>query len=204
MGSPLLGEASLFAETLKRECQESMMRWIGWIAVAIIALVVMTGSNARVAHPAASLRAAAANHAPPIRSAQWINSRPLTDADLRGHVVLVEFWTYECINCQRTIPAMRTLDTLWTPRGVVILGIHRPEFREERSVAHVRAAVKAAGIAYPVCLDNDTKLWDAFHNDAWPSFYLLDESGAIRWTHVGELHEGDAAWRDLQAVLHAL
>ena len=99
---------------------------------------------------------------------------------------------------------MRALDQAWTPRGVVILGVHRPEFREERSVANVRAAVKAAGIAYPVCLDNDATLWDAFHTEAWPSFYLLDKSGAIRWRHVGELHQGDEPWRNLQALLRTL
>lgn len=167
----------------------------GFLAAGMTALLV--GAAAGRSMPSA-------RHAPSIESATWINSAPLTDARLRGHPVLVEFWTFGCINCQRTIPAMRALDAKWRTRGVVVLGIHRPEFEAESAPSAVRAAVRAAHIAFPVCLDNDAALWRAFGVQAWPSLYVLDAQGAIRWTHVGELHRGDDAWQSLQASLESL
>ena len=116
----------------------------------------------------------------------WINSKPLTTRGLRGKVVLVDFWTYSCINCLRTLPYLKSWDARYRADGLVIVGVHSPEFAFEHSEGNVRAAVKRLGVRYPVALDNDFATWNAFHNQYWPADFLLDRSGRIREYHVGE------------------
>lgn len=120
----------------------------------------------------------------------WINSKPLTAKDLRGKVVLVDFWTYSCINCLRTLPAMRA----WNERykgGLVIVGVHTPEFSFEADPAKVERAVKRFGITYPVALDGKRAIWSAFANRYWPAHYLVDAEGRIRYHHFGEGGEAE-------------
>jgi thiol-disulfide isomerase/thioredoxin len=129
---------------------------------------------------------------------RWVNARPLSAADLRGKVVLVEFWTFDCINCRRTVPAIGRLASEYgKARDVLILGIHTPELEHERDSANVRRAVRRLKLAIPVAQDNDFAAWRAFDNHYWPAIHLLDARGAIRYTHVGELHVGTAAWERL-------
>ena len=116
----------------------------------------------------------------------WINSAPLTTQQLRGKVVLVDFWTYSCINCLRTLPYLKSWDARYRNDGLVILGVHSPEFSFEHSLGNVRAAVKRLGIRYPVALDNDFATWTAYQNQYWPADYLLDRTGHIRDVHFGE------------------
>jgi thiol-disulfide isomerase/thioredoxin len=116
----------------------------------------------------------------------WINSPPLTLESLRGKVVLVDFWTYSCINCIRTLPYVEKWYQAYASRGLVIIGINTPEFAFEHVPANVAAAVKHDGIKYPVALDNNYDTWNAFQNDSWPADYLIDQSGNIRYTSVGE------------------
>ena len=116
----------------------------------------------------------------------WINSKPLTTKGLRGKVVLVDFWTYSCINCLRTLPYLKSWDDRYRTRGLVIVGVHAPEFAFEHSEGNVREAVERLGVRYPVALDNDFATWNAFHNQYWPADFLLDRSGRIREYHVGE------------------
>src|ERR671928_341301 len=99
----------------------------------------------------------------------WLNSPPLSAADLRGHVVLVDFWTYTCINWLRTLPYVRAWDAAYRDRGLVVLGVHTPEFSFERDVGNVRRAVEAMGIDFPVALDSDYAVWQAFTNHYWPA-----------------------------------
>jgi len=116
----------------------------------------------------------------------WINSPPLTAADLRGKVVLVDIWTYTCINWLRTLPYVRAWAAKYKGRGLVVIGVHSPEFPFEKDVENVRRAVKAMDIVYPVAVDSDHAIWRAFDNDAWPALYLVDENGKVRWRHLGE------------------
>jgi cytochrome c biogenesis protein CcdA/thiol-disulfide isomerase/thioredoxin len=116
----------------------------------------------------------------------WINTKPLTLQELRGKVVLVDFWTYSCINCLRTLPYLKSWDERYRSNGLVIVGVHSPEFGFEHSLGNVRAAVKRLGIRYPVALDNDFGTWNAYHNQYWPADFLIDRSGRIRDYHAGE------------------
>ncbi|HVA10707.1 MAG TPA: redoxin family protein, partial [Candidatus Dormibacteraeota bacterium] len=116
----------------------------------------------------------------------WINSPPLTLTQLHGKVVLVDFWTYSCINCLRTLPYLEKWYQTYQDKGFVILGINTPEFAFEHDPNNVAAAVKRNGIAYPVALDNNYATWNAFSNDSWPADYLIDKSGNIRYVSLGE------------------
>jgi thiol-disulfide isomerase/thioredoxin len=106
--------------------------------------------------------------------------------ELRGKVVLVDFWTYSCINCLRTLPYLESWDRRYRSKGLVILGVHSPEFAFEHSLGNVRAAVKRLGVRYPVALDNDFGTWNAYQNQYWPADYLIDRNGHVRDAHFGE------------------
>ena len=117
---------------------------------------------------------------------QWINSLPLTTESLRGKVVLVDFWTYSCINCLRTLPYIKAWNEKYKDSGLVILGVHTPEFAFEKDESNVRKAVKDLGVTYPVAMDNDYRIWRNFNNQYWPADYLIDAQGNIRFHHFGE------------------
>src|ERR671932_201174 len=119
----------------------------------------------------------------------WLNTaggRPLSLASLRGKVVLVDFWTYSCINCLRTLPHLEAWDRAYRKDGLVIVGVHTPEFAFEHSLANVREATRRLGVRYPVALDNDYATWNAYSNEYWPAEYLLDRRGHLRNFHFGE------------------
>jgi cytochrome c biogenesis protein CcdA/thiol-disulfide isomerase/thioredoxin len=116
----------------------------------------------------------------------WINSQPLTPASLRGKVILVDFWTYSCINCLRTLPYMKAWYAKYKDSGLVIIGVHTPEFPFEKDEGNVRKAVKDLGIAYPVAMDNDYGIWRNFNNEYWPADYFIDATGHIRHHEFGE------------------
>ncbi|WLB54609.1 thioredoxin family protein [Bradyrhizobium japonicum] len=116
----------------------------------------------------------------------WFNSKPLSIADLRGKVVLVDFWTYGCVNCVNTLPHVTDLYAKYKDKGLVVVGVHTPEFPFERSAANVQAALKRHGITYPVAQDNDSKTWNAYQNQYWPAQYIIDQSGKIVFQHEGE------------------
>ncbi|VWM18708.1 cytochrome c biogenesis protein DipZ [Burkholderia lata] len=117
---------------------------------------------------------------------QWLNSPPLTAAGLRGKVVLVDFWTYSCINCLRTLPYTTAWARKYAPYGLVVIGVHAPEFAFERDIGNVKKAVHDLGIDYPVAIDNGYSIWRAFGNEYWPAHYFIDAQGRIRHHHFGE------------------
>jgi hypothetical protein len=136
-------------------------------------------------HPAALLPVE--GRMPPLDSATgWVNSRPLTPADLRGHVVLINFWTYTCINWLRSLAYLRTWSEKYKDQGLLVIGVHTPEFDFERDLDNVRRAVKAMGIEYPIAVDSDYAIWNAFGNRYWPAFYFVDAQGQIRHHRFGE------------------
>jgi len=124
---------------------------------------------------------------PPLDGAvQWLNSPPLTAQALKGKVVLVDFWTYSCINCLRSLPYVKAWAEKYRDQGLVVIGVHAPEFAFERDVGNVTKAMKDLGITYPVAIDNDYKIWRAFNNEYWPAHYFADAQGRIRYHHFGE------------------
>jgi len=120
--------------------------------------------------------------------AGWVNSEPLTLKALRsqGRVVLIDFWTYTCVNCQRTLPYLRAWDEKYRAHGLTIIGVHSPEFEFEQAPANVVAAVRTAGLAYPVAIDSEMATWRAWANHVWPATYLIGGSGVVRYVHLGE------------------
>jgi cytochrome c biogenesis protein CcdA/thiol-disulfide isomerase/thioredoxin len=116
----------------------------------------------------------------------WLNSEPLTMEGLRGKVVLIDFWTYSCINCLRTLPHVRAWDEAYRDYGLVVVGVHTPEFAFERDPDNVRRAVRDLGVAYPVALDNSYGTWTAWSNRYWPAKYFVDRRGRLRYAHFGE------------------
>src|SRR5262245_50785977 len=124
--------------------------------------------------------------APEISSGQWINSEPLTLQSLHGRVVLIEFWTFACYNCRNTLPSVKKWDAQYRDKGLTIIGVHTPELDYESNVDNLRREVAALGIKYPVVTDNDYSTWKQYKVEAWPTLFVLDKQGRVRWTHVGE------------------
>jgi cytochrome c biogenesis protein CcdA/thiol-disulfide isomerase/thioredoxin len=138
---------------------------------------------------------------PPLTGAvAWLNSPPLTTEGLRGKVVLVDFWTYSCINCLRSIPYVRAWAEKYKDQGLVVIGVHAPEFAFEQKIDNVKKAVADLGIGYPVAIDNDYAIWRAFGNQYWPAHYFIDAQGRIRHHHFGE-GEYDESERVIQQLL---
>lgn len=117
---------------------------------------------------------------------QWLNSEPLTMRQLRGKVVLVDFWTYTCINCIRTLPYVKSWHEKYKDQGLVVVGVHTPEYPFERSTDNVKTAIKRFDITYPVAQDNKYATWSAYNNQYWPAVYLIDKQGKVVYQHFGE------------------
>ncbi len=120
------------------------------------------------------------------KTGAWLNSPPLTMAELKGKVVLIDFWTYSCINCIRTLPYLRAWHATYADQGLVIVGVHTPEFEFEKNLTNVTKAVKDFGLLYPIVQDNEFGTWNAYNNRYWPAKYLIDAEGRIRYHHYGE------------------
>src|SRR6266542_2513835 len=159
----------------------------GWAAVSFISsgLAHLANRTQPVSLESALLETES-KAAPEFAAGIWINSRPLTLKNLRGHVVLVEFWTFGCYNCRNTLPTVKSWHARYRDKGLTIVGVHSPELDNERDIANVRREVTSLGIHYPVVTDNDFATWKAYKVQAWPTIVLLDKSGRVRWTHIGE------------------
>lgn len=129
----------------------------------------------------------------------FINTKPISLADLKGKVVLVDFWTYSCINCIRTIPYLVDWNEKYSDKGLVIVGVHSPEFSFEKNIDNVKDAVQRFGIKYPVVQDNDKGSWNAYENQYWPRKYLIDNEGYLRYDHIGE-----GGYAETESVIEAL
>lgn len=160
------------------------------VAVVIVAVsVYATGLSKRLLSPfgrSAEYYSSESATAPELVAGDWINSEPLSLKGLRGRVVLIEFWTFGCYNCRNTLPYVRSWHERYREKGLTVIGVHSPEFAEERIVENLRREVASLGIRYPVLADNDYQTWKAYGVEAWPTIFLLDKQGRIRWKHVGE------------------
>ncbi len=135
---------------------------------------------------------------------EWINSAPLTLADLKGKVVLIDFWTFDCWNCYRSFPWMKAMEDRLSGEDFQIIGVHTPEFAHEKIRKNITAKVVEFGLQHPVMIDNDFSYWRAMGNRYWPAFYLLDKKGEVRALFVGETHEGDEQALRIEAMIKAL
>lgn len=125
--------------------------------------------------------------APELETSVWLNSAgPLRISELKSKVVLLEMWTYGCINCRNVIPALKEWYSKYSSNGLVIIGNHYPEFDRERDLQNLKEAIESLGIEYPITQDNDGTTWRAYDNRFWPTLYLIDKTGHIRYTHIGE------------------
>jgi thiol-disulfide isomerase/thioredoxin len=129
----------------------------------------------------------------------WLNSEPLTADALRGRVVAVDFWTYSCVNWLRTLPYVRAWSERYRDRGLVVVGVHAPEFGFEHDLGNVRRAVRELGVGYPVVIDNEFAIWRSFDNRYWPALYVVDGDGQVRFAHFGE-----GAYAETERVLQGL
>ena len=125
--------------------------------------------------------------APELTNEVWLNTdRPLRLADLRGKVVLLDMWTFDCINCRNVIPSLRDWNTRYGNRGLIVIGNHFPEFSFERDLGNLKDALQRLDVPYAVAQDNDGATWSAYHTRFWPTLYLIDKHGHLRYTHIGE------------------
>lgn len=138
--------------------------------------------------------------APELNNQVWLNTlAPLRLADLRGKVVLLDMWTFGCINCQHVIPSLRSWNQAYADQGLVIIGNHYPEFGYEADLQNLKQALAEWDIQYPVAQDNDGQTWRAYHNQYWPTVYLIDKQGHLRYEHIGE-----GAYAETEAAIQAL
>lgn len=136
---------------------------------------------------------------PTIESPQWLNSAPLAAEDLEGKVVLVEFWTYGCWNCRNVEPYVQSWHRLYRDQGLVVIGVHTPEFEHEARLDNVAAYVRKSGVSNPVAIDNGFVNWNRYENRFWPALYLRDRKGTLRYVHYGE-----GRYRETEATIRKL
>ena len=148
---------------------------------------------------AASCLASAASNLPSLRAQRWVNSPPLTAEALRGKVVLVDFWEYTCVNWIRTSPSIKAWNRDYAPLGLVVIGVHAPEFEFGKGAENIDRGIRDHGLTYPIAIDNDFSIWRAFRNDAWPAKYLFDNRGRLvrRWVGEGSYDEIEGEIRRL-------
>lgn len=135
---------------------------------------------------------------------EWFNSKPLKRADLKGKVVLLDVWTYGCWNCYRSFPWLIELERKFSPDTFQVIGIHTPEFDREKIVNNVAEKIKKFKLHHPVMMDNNFSYWKALNNRYWPSFYIIDKRGQIRFKHVGETHSGDRNAKKIESEIRQL
>jgi thiol-disulfide isomerase/thioredoxin len=172
--------------------------------LAILAATSLSGvlalkGTAQSGNPLRNAPEAAPRPAPEWHNTQWLNAdAPLTLGSLRGRVVLLNFWVFTCENCQRTIPSLVDFDHRYRGQGLALIGIHTPEFPPyagEHDKGNVARALKQYGIEYPNAQDNDSRTWNLYGIQAWPSFVLIDKQGHIRYEGAGEFHLGDLTYQ---------
>jgi thiol-disulfide isomerase/thioredoxin len=171
--------------------------------VVVAALTCATGLSKQLLASfgsSAEYKSSESSTAPGLTPGEWINSEPLKLNDLRGRVVLIEFWTFGCYNCRNTLPFVKSWDERYRDKGLTVIGVHSPEFDDERNVEHLRREISSLGIRYPIVTDNDYQTWNAYKVEAWPTVFLLDKQGRIRWMRVGE-GAYDEAERLIQQLL---
>ncbi len=174
--------------TLRLACGVSMFTAIAYLVSGIHAQSLLAASNNPTAMRNGMVDGLPQPYAAPGFTGieAWLNSQPLSMEQLKGKVVLVDFWTYACINCVRTLPHVTELDRKYHDQGLVIIGVHAPEFEAEKNIGNIKAAIARYGIKYPVAVDNRHATWANYNNHYWPAQYLINREGQVVYTHFGE------------------
>jgi thiol-disulfide isomerase/thioredoxin len=180
------------------QSRRTLLTTLAGLAAAAAAAPVVAGESLKLVQ-LADARTAAPNF---VGISRWFNSAPLSIGELRGKVVLVDFWTYGCYNCVNTLPYVTKLYDQYKGKGLVVVGVHTPEFPFERSAGNVQAALTRHGITYPVAQDNDSATWNAWHNRYWPTQYIVDQHGNVVFSHAGE-GQYDEIERNVRRLLNA-
>ncbi len=185
------------------------LRW--WpIAVAVIGYGIWSfGGHGGLPQPIAVAEAASSDApiAPAFThgsDADWLNSKPLKWEALRGKVVLIDFWTFDCWNCYRSFPWLKELEAKYEAKGLQVIGVHTPELPQEYVRDNVVAKVAKFDLKHPVMIDNDYSYWNAFGNRYWPAWYLVDKNGRVRGAFAGETHPGDSNARQIESAIDRL
>ncbi|WP_095187526.1 cytochrome c biogenesis protein DipZ [Pseudomonas sp. Irchel 3E19] len=168
----LAGTSSEGVASLEKSVLESVPKVVDYVVSKVRAESMMDDSKGAMPSLAGAV--------------QWLNSSELSAESLHGKVVLVDFWTYDCINCQHTLPYVKDWAKKYEKDGLVVIGVHTPEYGYERIIDNVKDQVKKLGITYPVAIDNDYAIWRNFDNQYWPAHYLIDAKGQLRYSHFGE------------------
>jgi thiol-disulfide isomerase/thioredoxin len=172
--------------------------WVSILAVLLAACAAAPLSGAAPSPQPAALPDL--GPAPELTNDTWLNSdAPLRLADLRGSVVLLDMWTFGCINCRNVVPSLKNWHAAYAEQGLVVIGNHYPEFGFERDLENLKEAVAELGIEYPVAQDNAGATWKAYDNRFWPTLYLIDKQGRLRYVHIGE-----GAYEETEAAIQAL
>jgi thiol-disulfide isomerase/thioredoxin len=177
------------------------MRW----SIFSILVLFLAGCIAPAGEPTAPQGTPTSNlpdygAAPELTNSIWLNtSEPMRLARLQGKVILLDMWTFGCINCQHVIPSLKNWYEKYSSQGLVVIGNHYPEFSYERDLNNLKTAVAQYGIPYPIAQDNDGMTWSAYHNSYWPSLYLIDKHGLIRYRHIGE-----GAYAETESAIQSL
>jgi thiol-disulfide isomerase/thioredoxin len=160
---------------MQRMITKQNLFWFGCVTSMSVFLVMSSTVLGTIGMPA-----------PEITNQTWLNSEPKRLADLKGKVVLVEFWTFGCYNCRNVEPYVKEWHKKYADQGLVIIGVHSPEFRYERVLSNVHQYIREHDIQYAVAIDNDFTTWNRYHNRYWPAIYLIDKQGIIRYIRIGE------------------
>ncbi|TKB78820.1 MAG: redoxin domain-containing protein [Nitrospira sp.] len=166
------------------------LRWLGIVVVVLlVGWLTLRPADAMIGKPA-----------PNIANPTWLNSAPLRMADLRGKVVMVEFWTFGCHNCRNVEPYVKEWYRHYADQGFLVIGVHSPEFSHEREIENVKRYMKEHDIRFPVPIDNEFSTWNRYGNRYWPAMYLIDKRGIIRYVRIGEGGYSETE-RQIQALL---
>lgn len=177
------------------------------ILLRLLVVLAAVAGGFLLMNPATTLQAAAGTPVPAFthtKPADWLNSKPLSWADLRGKVVLIDVWTFDCWNCYRSIPWLHALDEQFPAKDFEIIGVHTPERPQEFVLKNVKAKLQEFKVTHPTMVDNDYSYWHALNNRYWPAFYLVDRQGRVRGTYIGETHSGDRNARGMEAQIAEL
>ena len=167
--------------------------------IAVASIVVLAGMLLRSPFANAGVNSGTPPEFTHSDAQSWLNSKPITLASLKGQVVLIDFWTFECWNCYRSFPWLNTVYDDFHSKGLAVVGVHTPEFDREKVRGNILKKIIEFGVKNPVMIDNDHSYWNALNNQYWPAFYLIDRQGRLRAVFAGETHAGDAQARQIEA-----
>ena len=164
------------------------MKWLSVLCILLFSFTIISKSVTAKNYDKEAYKAPEFTHT---QENEWINSKPISMVDLKGKVILIDMWTFDCWNCYRSFPWLNSLEKKYQKKGFQIIGVHSPEFDHEKVRQNVIEKAKKFKLHHPIMMDNDFSYWRSLNNRFWPTFYLIDKDGNIVYSHIGETHHGD-------------